>query len=628
MFRRKLLLCVLLVFLTITNALQARDLTNQLNPNEELKMKWKQKVGLGTYRTTLQSSAGLVFAPSNGKSTKKQIDSRDGVYVLNGKNGEVLQHLTLGKYGDRDVNGLAISASKLVFGTDERYLAAYDWNWELKWVVKAGGDFESAPLLTHINYGADLDVVATTQAGEVIAIDGETGDLIWKFKASSYDGRPNFPEKGFYAAPLAVDINQDSIADILVADRNGSIYALNGSDGALLWKHYSWFPSGFLASPVAKDQLLYFLESHGYLHTFNFKGRLIQRIPLFVESWPTMVASPIFNKDNQGIVIGSTFKKKNRGVVNYPSTRSFSLLEIGKISASTVIANVRGDEALEQVMLSEAGQLLIYNDDNELLASYKLKDGGETTPLIADADDDGKLELLLLLNDGYLYCYDLETKGPVYFQSFRANPYNTGKVNDVLHEDISEGFSRNDTLFKQDSALQSYDYKTWYSVVKDPYLIDETGIGHAKIGMTLAQFKRFLNKEYRLKEFDFEDNLKVLGIVFDNEVQYYLSFSSQREISDSSRIKRVLTSNPDYSTKEGIRPGDLIRDIEQHLGAPTLFYSQISGARETVRFPSQEPWQLFYNYSEVKAGQYKASNQFNQTKQYNKLAVLQFIGVK
>ena len=65
----------------------------------------------------------------------------------------------------------------------------------------------------------------------------------------------------------------------------------------------------------------------------------------------------------------------------------------------------------EQLLLVDEDSVvhLLDGDSFKQLKKYALPAGTETTPLIADADGDGKLEMLVGCYDGYLYCFDLKT---------------------------------------------------------------------------------------------------------------------------------------------------------------------------------------------------------------------------
>src|SRR5580765_6314597 len=107
-------------------------LVNQLSggaPNYRLK--WKQRVGITTFRSTILSVNGRVIVPSNGTARDSLSDSGDGVFILNGRDGSVIRQISprvpgrdgsllrrLTALADTDVNGVAIDQQALYFGDD------------------------------------------------------------------------------------------------------------------------------------------------------------------------------------------------------------------------------------------------------------------------------------------------------------------------------------------------------------------------------------------------------------------------------------------------------------------------------------------------------------------------------
>ena len=207
----KVAISLLSISMVLCHAVFATSLVNQLNSFQSFPLKWKTRIGLTTYRTTIQFANNHIIVPSNGRSYKSRTDSLDGVLIINPKNGDIKKKIVHSKNIDRDVNGVAVSATKIVFGDDNETLNAYDWSGNLLWSVKAYGDFESAPALTQINNDSILDVVAATEAGELMAIDGASGDIIWAFQ-TGYLLTLRYPsERGFMASPTLFDVNEDGI---------------------------------------------------------------------------------------------------------------------------------------------------------------------------------------------------------------------------------------------------------------------------------------------------------------------------------------------------------------------------------------------------------------------------------
>ncbi len=291
--------------------LQGKSLRNEINSNtlKKLPLKWKIRIGKTTYRTTLQYANGFIFAPSNGKDSKSLNDTYDGVHIINANDGTRYKQLSIDRLGDQDVNGIAISNTKIVFGNDNHEIAAYNWNGERIWKYQTTSDFEGAPILTTINTDSYLDVIAATEDGQVLALDGLTGTPLWTFKAVK-NPRLFYPETNYFiGSPSAIDVNKDTVKDIIIGNRNGILYCINGKDGLLLWKNRTKIPSGILSSPVIKRNSLYYAESYGYIHKLTTKGRQLDTYNINQMQYPHIVASPIVNNQNT-LIIGTTNQKK------------------------------------------------------------------------------------------------------------------------------------------------------------------------------------------------------------------------------------------------------------------------------------------------------------------------------
>jgi outer membrane protein assembly factor BamB len=608
----------------------SQPLFNELKTSSLKKMplKWKARIGYTSYRTTLQYANGIVFAPSNGKSTKSLKDNLDGVHLINGRTGEHENRLVIGEYGDRDVNGVAVSASKIVFGDDNNNIAAFDWSGKLLWINRARSDFEGAPTLLHINNDIVLDVIAATEDGTLYAFEGKTGEVVWDFKPAITPELAYPRDRSFMGSASVIDINKDNYKDVIIGNRNGLFYVFNGKDGQILWKHRATEPSGILSSPLVRGKTIHYVESYGYLHKLTIKGRSLEKIALSPQDYPQFVAMPMVN-DKNTTVIGTTFYSQENGYWSLAQFKKEVFENVGKISSSAILANVDSSKDQEFIFITESGWLIILGEDGELKGKFKLIVGGEATPLIADVDGDSYLELLIALNDQYLYCYDLQSKGPVQWGQFRANPYNTGVENDLLDEDvvsIHSDYKKN--LFLKQSNLNGFRYNDWFSQDINPYLISKKGIGHALLGMTLGQFKKKINKEMEFQETLLANGLKAIAVIFNSNVQYYLVFPQRVVIDDYSKIRMVITNNPKYKTSDGIYSNLRVTKVSSFLGTPTFSYNRDYPLEERLRFQKQPRWLVFTSYSQKKAGNYIVKSKFNATKKFNQGAKLQFIGVR
>ena len=95
--------------------------------------------------------------------------------------------------------------------------------------------------------------------------------------------------------------------------------------------------------------------------------------------------------------------------------------------------------------------------------------------------------------------------------------------------------------------------------------------------------------------------MKAMAVIFNEAVQYYLLFPEVIALNDMTKIAMVITNNSDYQTIEGFRPGDSIKMLSEKLGSPTISSRKDNNVEELFRFPRQDSWMIFANYSAVKS---------------------------
>jgi outer membrane protein assembly factor BamB len=76
--------------------------------------------------------------------------------------------------------------------------------------------------------GAGADEWEKTDAG-ILAINGKTGQLIWKAKARNQ----------IVGSAVFLDVNKDNTPDIIIGGRSAELQALDGKTGKLIWEFYT-----------------------------------------------------------------------------------------------------------------------------------------------------------------------------------------------------------------------------------------------------------------------------------------------------------------------------------------------------------------------------------------------------
>jgi outer membrane protein assembly factor BamB len=623
--RNTLLLSLIAVTLaSVVVAAPPKKLVDEIDPSQSLSMKWRKKIGYSTYRTNAVFYNGFIVVGSNGSSFSKTNDRLDGLYFLDALTGEVQTKAVEETSGDRDVNGVAVSTEKIFWGDDNRAFFAYNWDGKLLWVISVDGDVEGSPVLTDVNGDAALDVCFTTESGSIYMIDGKNGTIIWKHQADFQQIWATPRTRSYMASPVAVDANRDGTRDIIVGNRNGRVYAFNGKTGEVMWQFRVDTPSGIFSSIFVKNNTLYLAESYNVLYELNLKGEVKRRHELGKVDEAHLFSSPIVSNDGT-IAIGSSSKEGRKGVWFLTEKSGRKFYPIGNVSASPVLADMDNDGDSEFVVLSESGWLYVFSSLGDLENRYSLPYGGEATPVIADVDHDGALELILMTSDQFISCYETNSTGEVVWGSFRGNPHNTGVLNDRIMSDLPTGLKQK---IKPQSQQAGYVQDNAFSSDEKDFLVTDKGIGKAQIGMTYGKLKAVLGKRVGFRDVDLGIGMKAKGVFVKGIIQYYILYPSFKTLEPTDVISVLATNNPQYKTAEGIGPGTRIKDAEAIYGQATLTYQQTNSREELIHFRNKPQTLWFARYEKVKAGEYKTEKPFNMTQRYRDDAVIEFIGVK
>ncbi len=406
-------------------------------------LKWKTKIGGTTFKTNFVLHEGLLIVGSNGEHYRDwRIDKNSGVYFIDPTNGKILHRVADEGYGDMDVNGIVAENGRIFFGNDNEEFLCYDTCGRQIWRVPVSGDVEAEPVLLDIDCDGTSEIIFGTETGEVAALDSRNGKAIWSFKIKDFNGWNKTDNRflfkigayvsngrGFVSRPAVMDLNYDDVPDLIFNCRDNYTYAINGENGNLLWKFDHgeiWFLGN---SPVTVQngtrKNIYVLQNRrdkkgrDQLHfvQLNEKG-ILQEI--YSSTWncsvnyaPVLDANRLLSAISDSLVSiniqsGSLTKF---GISNSPFFRNdngfYKYYRV--ITARPLLFDIlnSGDEQL--IIVDEYGTLQVLDATSfQTLKVHSLSSGTETTPFIADIDDDGKLEMLISCYDGYFYCFSLK----------------------------------------------------------------------------------------------------------------------------------------------------------------------------------------------------------------------------
>ena len=97
----------------------------------------------------------------------------------------------------------------------------------------------SSPRTTDVNQDDVQDIILGTGADEwmdtpagIVAVDGKTGEVVWYVATRNQ----------MAGSPIFQDITQDGIDDVFIGGRSAQLYAIDGSNGKVLWEYSPYNP--------------------------------------------------------------------------------------------------------------------------------------------------------------------------------------------------------------------------------------------------------------------------------------------------------------------------------------------------------------------------------------------------
>ncbi len=293
---------------------------------------------------------------------------------------------------------------------------------------------------------------------------GDPQDVLWKFQTKGmvwkweYDAVSKtwsyiYTEgpSQIFSAPAAADLDGDGVSEIVIGCDAGTVYCVDGSNGAKKWEYKTGAAVRSSAALAdidgdgkreiligSQDKKLYCLRADGtVLWSYTAGGA--------IDSSPTVA-----DLDGDGVcevLVGANDKKLH--CVNAKSgALKWSVLTNGEILSSPTPANRTGSR-LDVYICSNDGFLYLVNGETGVIldrfyAGAKI----QSSPTVADLDGDGHLEILFMdwaadnnnLDDSYLYSYggsgdllwcvkDLASDVSPYtaeWPMFRGDPSHTG----------------------------------------------------------------------------------------------------------------------------------------------------------------------------------------------------------
>ena len=305
------------------------------------------------------------------------------------------------------------------------HVACLDLAGKLRWERRLGADSGwCAPLLADLEGDPRLEVALPDSAGRVTVLDCQ-GRLLWRFDVGAE----------IAAALGAGDLDGDGRTEMVVPAGDGSVYAL-GASGSCRWLHRG--PGELYCAPVVAD-----LEGDGRLEVLvGFDGGQVLCCdgPTGKLRWSTDIGSQVdaalsladLDGDRRLEVLagdrdfGMTCLDAS-GRIRWRAQRQARRPGETSVVSAAAVADVNGDGRPEVLYGHKEGCLVVLDAAGHALLELPVPGGMNSSPLVADLDRDGKLEVVVTGVQQVL-CLGTGRPGRVQWDSFR----NGGKLAGLL----------------------------------------------------------------------------------------------------------------------------------------------------------------------------------------------------
>jgi outer membrane protein assembly factor BamB len=231
----------------------------------------------GTYLLDENTGSVLWYLPIPADSTPAVRGGRiflgstnNNVYSIDESSG-IVWNLTV---GGEVVSSPVIHNGKVFVGSTDKWLYAFDeYSGNMVWFFVTSGSIRSSPAVY------DNKVFVFSDDGVLYAVDENSNTSVWKYDTSQTAG-------------VGVLTPSPAVSNGIVYFGNlDKFYALNATDGTLIWS--VTFPGGdiFTSSPVVENDTVYVGYSHG-LCKINASGSLEA-----FNLGPRISSSPIISND-------------------------------------------------------------------------------------------------------------------------------------------------------------------------------------------------------------------------------------------------------------------------------------------------------------------------------------------
>ncbi|MEM2716105.1 MAG: PQQ-binding-like beta-propeller repeat protein [Archaeoglobaceae archaeon] len=229
-----------------------------LKPDGSIKWKFSANVEGSPYASPFAHDGKILFSAENK------------IFCLN-ENGEQLWNFT----AESKITNSPVATDENIFFATQNYLYALDLGGNLLWKTNWNGSLSNAMLL-------DSKVCIGGKNG-FACFNSTNGEKLWFFETDKVDSTPVAQNGRIY---FATNVQQ------------GTLYALNASDGKLLWFYRLIPPEGnyynIMSSPIIAEGKLFIGSDSGFVYCFNSSGIIELNVTLYPGNYTEKIGEKIY----------------------------------------------------------------------------------------------------------------------------------------------------------------------------------------------------------------------------------------------------------------------------------------------------------------------------------------------
>jgi outer membrane protein assembly factor BamB len=303
--------------------------------------------------------------------------------------------------GDIDKDGKL----EIVFGTyfgDEHIYALNADSGTLLWSYNTGGCNDASPAIADVDQDDTLEVIIPASSPcRVYCFNGVTGRVEWSTSTgSNYIDSP----------PAIADMDNDGRPEIVFGTFYGYVYCLNGEDGSQVWRinlgTNSYIQSGPNILDLDGDHQLDVVVAQwlGDQRVYALKGDSGRVLWYSDEPTDDMYHGGSFgdiDEDGKPEIAIGCYDHYVRILNGENGSLEWDYLTPNYVGAPTSIADLNHDDHLE-IVFAASYRIGVLSHTGSLLWSYSAGAGNFRGAAIADTDSDGVLDVAFGADDGIL----------------------------------------------------------------------------------------------------------------------------------------------------------------------------------------------------------------------------------